>query len=254
MRREHFINITLWVGAFWGAVALMGVAGSVTDLVHRVLWNACAIVGFALMGLCFVTALVAAISDKREREELGKRKKMIPLIGMVACGIGLIGFAVWYVWPTSRENTAPIARDVNIYWVPSNGSETPVVRCQFSMLADEDRLRIFVDYSIMRGTQVISEEPRYLVAERRDVYKGQKVDIAVLRLGEFGGKQFPHKELHWGEIGPMDQSRPFVAEFDYKSDLVFIGHDGVEQRYKFRLIPDVNNLDAEIRIYQGDNY
>jgi hypothetical protein len=99
VRREHFISFTLWVGAFFGAVALMAAPLLVIEHEHHLLWLTCFLLGVTLMSLCFLVALAAALGDSAERQALGRRHKMTPLIGMVVCGIGLLAFAGWYFWP-----------------------------------------------------------------------------------------------------------------------------------------------------------
>lgn len=108
MRREHFVNFTLWFAAFMGAVALTAVPGLLTDQTHAALWVALFVIGLALMAVLLVVAVVAALGDKEERRVLEKRNKMIPLVGMVICGVGLLAFASWYFWP-SRQTSSPLA-------------------------------------------------------------------------------------------------------------------------------------------------
>ncbi len=109
MRREHFITFAQAFGGIFGAAALMAAPLLILDPPHHTLWLACFLIGLALMAVCFGAALVTALGDRAERQDLERRGKMIPLIGMVACGAGLLAFSGWYFWPTPALKTVPVA-------------------------------------------------------------------------------------------------------------------------------------------------
>jgi hypothetical protein len=112
MRRDHVFNIILALATLVGGAAIAAAYGVVTDPAHAALWRWLAVIGFVLMTLGLLAVVGIAVGDREEREAIEGRRKMIPLIGMTVCGLGLIGFAAWYFWPTEKhtvvaQNAAP---------------------------------------------------------------------------------------------------------------------------------------------------
>jgi hypothetical protein len=57
---------------------------------------------FGVTIFLLIVAAIIAVRGERAAEREGAKKRMIPLIGMILFGIGFIGCASWYFWPTSN--------------------------------------------------------------------------------------------------------------------------------------------------------
>ncbi len=59
-------------------------------------------------------AVLIAIRGERDAEREGAKNRMIPLIGMIVCGIGFLGFAAWYFWPTQTQLTSDLDNTIKL--------------------------------------------------------------------------------------------------------------------------------------------
>jgi hypothetical protein len=114
MRRDHIFNIVLALATLCGGGALAAAYAVVSDPIHAALWRVCAVVGFILLGLGLLAVTGIAVGDRKEREAIEGRRKMVPLVGVVICGIGLIVFAGWYFWPQSKAPAKVETRGVGL--------------------------------------------------------------------------------------------------------------------------------------------
>jgi hypothetical protein len=107
MRKDFLISLLCAISA-----VPLGLAMSVAPDYFRALkaypgtffWS-----GIGLTAFLLVLAAIIAIRGERAAEREGAKKRMIPLVGMILFGIGFIGCASWYFWPTSE--TALVAED-----------------------------------------------------------------------------------------------------------------------------------------------
>ena len=63
-----------------------------------------------LVGGAYVLLVCAVLIFFDMRQPLRERPKMIPIIGMVICGLGFLGCVAWYFWPRSvpQREAAPL--------------------------------------------------------------------------------------------------------------------------------------------------
>jgi hypothetical protein len=63
-----------------------------------------------LVGGAYVLLVRAVLIFFDMRQPLRERPKMIPIIGMVTCGLGFLGCVAWYFWPPSvpQKEAAPL--------------------------------------------------------------------------------------------------------------------------------------------------
>ena len=184
---------------------------------------------------------------------------------MIICGFGFLSFAAAAgssqteasgpARPQSIAQNEELVRDVNLYWVMPTGHDSPVIMCEFNILAYSDRLRVFLDYRMTQRTGDTSiVEPRIVLSDKIYVYPKQKIVIPILSIGEFGQGEQRHDEFHWAGPNSIEKTPPFMVDFDYQPELVFTDSNAREQKYRFRLIANERDLRAEIRIFQGENY
>jgi hypothetical protein len=87
---------TLWfVASLAGAAILTALAVIVSP--QSPLWRD------VLVGGAYVLLVCAVLIFFDMRQPLRERPKMIPLIGMVVCGLGFLGCVAWYFWPTAAS-------------------------------------------------------------------------------------------------------------------------------------------------------
>ena len=100
MRRDFQIALVLGIAAMPAGVAVSEAIEYFPYLKEHPglsFWGS-AIVTLAL----FALAAGLAIRGEREAErEEGAKKRMIPLIGMILCGLGFVAFGGWYFWPSA---------------------------------------------------------------------------------------------------------------------------------------------------------
>ncbi|MEA2921961.1 MAG: hypothetical protein QOF07_1924, partial [Bradyrhizobium sp.] len=94
MRRDFQIAIVLAVAAIPAGVALMA-APEYLHLTGRSLaltfWG-----GIVLTVLLIVAAVILALRGEAQTPRKGRSNRMIAIVGMAACGLGFIGFAIWF--------------------------------------------------------------------------------------------------------------------------------------------------------------
>jgi archaellum component FlaG (FlaF/FlaG flagellin family) len=144
MRRGHVINFALAAFGVSGGAVVAAVIGLATDASHDQFWVGLLIGATVIAALAVVVALILALGDKEEAEELGRRGKMLPLIGMILCGVGLAGFGAWYFWPASAPSTVK-ARAANMPRTPVELPTTTVTSVsRTAATAPEARLHMEV--------------------------------------------------------------------------------------------------------------
>ena len=102
-----------WSLIFFFATACLGFLAWAFPNMSRIVTMPGATLSFIFM-LYFLWPEVKAIHSTR-------RQRMLPLIGMIACGIGFLGFAAWYFWPTIPANSAknsPVETTKEVHDVP----------------------------------------------------------------------------------------------------------------------------------------
>jgi hypothetical protein len=91
---------TLWfVASLAGAAILTALAVIVSP--QSPLWRD------VLIGGAYILLVCAVLIFFDMRQPLKERPKMMPLIGMVICGVGFLGCMAWYFWP-SPQREAPL--------------------------------------------------------------------------------------------------------------------------------------------------
>jgi hypothetical protein len=94
MRRDFQIAIILAVAAIPAGVALMAapeylhLTGTSLALTF---WG-----GIVLTVLLIVAAVILALRGEAQTPSEGRRNRMIAIVGMAACGLGFIGFTIWF--------------------------------------------------------------------------------------------------------------------------------------------------------------
>jgi hypothetical protein len=97
MRREFLTALVLSVAAIPAGMAASGAIeyfSYLKDHPGLSFWGS-TLVTLAL----FALAAALAVRGERDAEREGAKKRMTPLIGMIVCGVGFVGFAAWYFWP-----------------------------------------------------------------------------------------------------------------------------------------------------------
>jgi Leucine-rich repeat (LRR) protein len=117
MPRAHTINLLLWLAALAAAVALMAEPLLFPDQPHAVLWG-CFLGGLGLAAVLVAIAIVLAVKDEATAKP-NRRRPMIALVGMIIFGVGFIGCAGWFFWPTQSKEanpTAAVAKLTELGW------------------------------------------------------------------------------------------------------------------------------------------
>ena len=104
MRREHVITFAATIFGVASGAVVAAIIGLATDgaAEHRPFWIGFFVAAAIIAIASGVIACIAAFADKEEVERLERRHKMIPLVGMIICGVGLIGLGAWYFWPSPQ--------------------------------------------------------------------------------------------------------------------------------------------------------
>lgn len=110
MRRDFVIAILLALAAVPLGVAMMAAPLLFPSAPHWAL-VLCFYGGIALAFLLIGAALLVAVRDERRAERRGQRNRMIPLLGMMVCGIGFLSFGAWYLWPARQPFVPAFAGD-----------------------------------------------------------------------------------------------------------------------------------------------
>jgi hypothetical protein len=109
MRAANVVSLSTAVFGIAGGGVLASIVGLATDPAHRQFWVGCFVACGVVAALSGIVALVQALADKEETDDLRERHKMIPLICMIVCGVGLVGFGTWYFWPPAKHATVAAA-------------------------------------------------------------------------------------------------------------------------------------------------
>lgn len=103
MRPDYRIAILLAVAAFPSGAALM-VASEYLHLnptaVFATFWG-----GIAIFLLLIAFAVRIALRGESKEPPVGHKRRMIALIGMTVCAVGLVGFAAMFFWPAPKSHS-----------------------------------------------------------------------------------------------------------------------------------------------------
>jgi len=114
MRPAHVVTIstTIFGVAAGGVVAF--IIGLATAPTYHQFWLGSFVIASVIAILSGAVALIQALADKEESQALERRRKMIPLIGMIISGIALVGFGSWYFWPSAHTEAPSLATDSSL--------------------------------------------------------------------------------------------------------------------------------------------
>jgi hypothetical protein len=131
--RTECMRETLWFFASLAGAAIL-TALAVILPPQSALWSG------ILYGAIYLLLACAILIFLDMRKPLRERRKVIPLIGMIIFGLGFLGCAVWYFWPTIETVAAAPQNDV----VPSQTKETtkPTASKQVSLLWEYELMRM----------------------------------------------------------------------------------------------------------------
>ena len=97
MRQDYLIAIILAIAAVPAGVAVMPAPLKFENLSRRMV-NICFYGGIAVTIALFALAVaIAMFAEERSNQGL------MPLLGMIVCGLGFVSFAAWYLWPTNPK-------------------------------------------------------------------------------------------------------------------------------------------------------
>jgi hypothetical protein len=116
-------EIVFFVASLAGAAILTALA--VLNPEASLLWKNVLSGGITILAICALALFIDIIRCRWPKEH-----KMIPILGMIICGLGFIGCAAWYFWPSSASKTE-VQRSEALNAVRES-TETPTVQ---SMLA-----------------------------------------------------------------------------------------------------------------------
>jgi hypothetical protein len=104
MRKDFQVALILAVAAFPAGLAVSEALEYFSFLKEQrgISLLASSVVTLVLLAI----AAIVAIRAEREAERRGAKKRMVPLVGMIVCGIAFLGFASWYFWPGKTEAVA----------------------------------------------------------------------------------------------------------------------------------------------------
>jgi hypothetical protein len=105
MPRDHLIHILLCASGIAAGIALMA-APEVLTISSPGMSYTCFSGGVTLTLLLFGAAIFVAARGEKNRPQALKRRRMLPLIGMILFGCGFIVCAAWYFWPALPSQTA----------------------------------------------------------------------------------------------------------------------------------------------------
>lgn len=83
MRRGHVINFALGGFGVFASAALSAAIGVATDTTHRSFLGECFAGSAIIATVAGIVALVGALGDKDEAQRLERRRRMLPLVGMI---------------------------------------------------------------------------------------------------------------------------------------------------------------------------
>jgi hypothetical protein len=102
MLPEQRINLWYWLAAAAFAVAIMPLPDFLQSVTPQHKFIFMVIATLAAL-LCFLKAVSLAWKDEEKAPRIERRRKMIPLVGMIAFGVGFIVCAAWFFWPIKSE-------------------------------------------------------------------------------------------------------------------------------------------------------
>jgi hypothetical protein len=120
---------TLWfVASLAGTVAMTALAVIVSP--RSPFWRD------VLVGGAYVLLVCAVLIFFDMRQPLRERPRMIPLIGMVICGLGFWGCVGWYFWPPSgdQREAAPLQMKETFQWGGAQKQVSLLWECQTATL------------------------------------------------------------------------------------------------------------------------
>lgn len=104
MRRDFQVAILLALAAIPAGVALMAAPyyaeSALKAYAAQFFWG-----GLGLTALPLLGAIIIAVRGEAAAPKAGHGRRMIALAGMIVCGLGFLGFAAAYFWPTGRTPT-----------------------------------------------------------------------------------------------------------------------------------------------------
>jgi uncharacterized protein (TIGR02594 family) len=105
MHKDQKINLYYWLAAAALAVALMPVAIYVASLTRDGQIGT-VIVALIIALCCLSKAVSLAWKDEQVAPKSDRRRKLIPLVLMIVFGLGFIGCAAWFFWPSQLSEAA----------------------------------------------------------------------------------------------------------------------------------------------------
>lgn len=132
------------------------------------------------------------------------------------------------------KSTSP-AYVANIQLGLSGGGNPTLIVANFES-AVSGLMRVYIEYSVL-GTE-LSKPIKIMIANFANTFRGQRLDVTVLRrnyyLDKAGEK---HWDFRFGPEGTEQNNSSFMADFKYKTRLIFEGPDGGDQFYNFQIVP-----------------
>ena len=137
----------------------------------------------------------------------------------------------------NSEKSVPAAYVVDVQMGQSGGANPNLITVNFES-AISGRIRIYIEHSLLSNEW--SKPVKIRIADFADAFRGQRLNVTVLRrnhyLNSTGEKQW---DFRFGPEGSEQNNSSFMADFKYKTRLIFEGPDGGDQFYNFQIVqPD----------------
>lgn len=152
-------------------------------------------------------------------------------------------------------NKAALVSDIWLGTKQANDANPWLIRVGAETTATGARLRVFLDYSLDFDGKW-GKPVRFPLAEIKDYYRGQRIDVWVLRRRQYLQNGARAWDLRWGDENAPDNHSAYMRDFKYKTRLVFEDASGAEQEYPFCIVkPDAGrDVSAEPQIVRPEDW